>query len=146
MALINDIICPDLLNLIAEYLTCEKQVKVSLCSKYFYGVKIIDFYNFAWYNKSNLSDTIIKNYKKIKYLDARGNSNITDEGIKHMQLKSLDASDNQRSQMKVSNICNYTLFMFGIIQILQMKVSNICNYTLFMLWVIQILQMKVSNI
>ena len=61
---------------------------------YGYGIEVITK-DISW----ELTDDILKQikYKKLKILDASGyNSKITDEGIKHMQLHTLNATGNSK--------------------------------------------------
>jgi len=70
---------------------------------YGYGIEVITK-DISW----ELTDDILKQikYKKLKILDASGyNSKITDEGIKHMQLHTLNASYNEKITEKHLTNC-----------------------------------------
>ena len=68
------------------------KIRMRICCHLFYQIlEINDFYNIDEYYLTKLTDDIISKYN-ITML--KSNLNITDEGIKHMQLHALYASYN----------------------------------------------------
>ena len=73
------------------------QIKYRLARKRFYrSLHVVDFYDVDvdCIIIMKLTDTILQKHKKVKFLNAFGTV-ITDEGIKHMQLHTLDAMLNR---------------------------------------------------
>src|SRR5438445_7153922 len=69
------------------------QIRLSQLNRYLYdNLKICDFHNIDSKYLKILSDNILKNYKYVKKLNAYYTHNITDKGISHMNLHTLDAS------------------------------------------------------
>src|SRR5437016_1685659 len=73
------------------------QIRLTQLCKYFYdNLKIYDFLNINYQYLWLLSDNIIKNYPFIKKLYAYENTNITDAGIKHLNLHTLISPHNKK--------------------------------------------------
>src|SRR5690242_14486316 len=69
------------------------QIRLYQLNNYFHeNLKLNDFYTHKYVYK--LNDDILKRYKHIKYLKA--NPPITDNGIQHLQLHTLDTPFNKR--------------------------------------------------
>src|SRR3989339_235780 len=71
------------------------QLKMKLICKELNRLQITDLYNIEEKYKNALTDNILRNFKFVKILYASCNPNITDEGIKHMNLHTLHASWNR---------------------------------------------------
>src|SRR5437016_4734652 len=72
------------------------QIRLTLLNKYTHReLKIYDFLNIEYKYFKSLSNDILKNYKYVKKLCATC-ENITDDGISHMKLHTLNAHDNPK--------------------------------------------------
>lgn len=67
---------------------------VQSCSALYSSLQITDFFNIEDKIKALLTDAILLNYPHINKLDASGNKNITDNGIKHLPLRQLSVPYN----------------------------------------------------
>jgi len=72
------------------------QLRIRSTCKELNRLQITDLYNIDYKYKTKLSDDILKTFKYLKYLCSYGNNKITDEGIRHMNLHTLDAYDNEK--------------------------------------------------
>src|SRR5437899_1386163 len=87
----------ELFQMILEFSDFLDQIRLAQLDKYLHtNLKIYDFYNIDELYLGLLSDNIIKNYKYITKLNAYDNPNITDKGISHMKLYTLNASCNEK--------------------------------------------------
>ena len=77
---------------------CDGNDQIKLKKLYYNGcLEITDLYNVANNIKHNLCDNDLKYFKKLKKLDAScSNEKITDDGIRNMNLHTLDASFNSK--------------------------------------------------
>jgi len=83
----------ELWQLILDFCPLQTQLALFQVNKFLHQrLQITDFYHISAKLKSKLTDQILKRYHHIKYLDAAWNGKITDEGIKHMQLHTLNAT------------------------------------------------------
>jgi hypothetical protein len=70
---------------VIDYLEYEEQSKLI---KLIYGLELTNLIGIE-----DLTDKKLKEYKYVKFLDARCNNKITDKGIKHMYLHTLYANN-----------------------------------------------------
>lgn len=90
---------------IFDYCSLPEQITLTQINHYYHNnLKITDFYNIDEKYQKKLTDDILKRYPYIKKLNAYDNLNITDEGIKHLDLNTLNASLKFRSYADKSNI------------------------------------------
>jgi len=74
-------------QIIFNYSELKEQLTLYQLNKYFHQyLQIIDFYHIDRDYKLLLTNTIIMRYKDLKYLDVSHNSEITDQGIKFLNL------------------------------------------------------------
>src|SRR5437016_10422026 len=73
------------------------QIRMTQLDKYLHmNLKIHNFFDINEGYLRLLSDDILKNYKYVKKLNSEYSHIITDEGIKHMNLHTLDARYNPK--------------------------------------------------
>src|SRR5436853_219989 len=91
------------------------QIRLTQLNKYYNkNLKIYDFLNIDYKYRRLLSDNVLKKYKYIKKLCTSGSGeNITNVGISHMNLHTLNASYNSKitdegiSHMKLHTLYSY---------------------------------------
>ena len=76
----------------ADFLTQIRLKRV--CHDFYHTLRITNLYNILEKYLRKLTDSILKSYPYVKKLDAGGLSQITDAGIKHLDLCVLNARNN----------------------------------------------------
>ncbi|ARF11257.1 hypothetical protein Klosneuvirus_1_114 [Klosneuvirus KNV1] len=90
----DDCILPvEIIQLILDMLPLPTQVNLTQLNHYIQDhLRITDFYNIEQKYQQKITDDILKKYPYIKKLDASNNLKITNEGLKHLNLHTLNVS------------------------------------------------------
>ena len=113
---LNNILLTDfpleILQIIFDKLDFRNQIIFRQQCKYFYeGLRIWDLMNIDIIFLVELDDDILKKFKHIKYLDICLNNNVTNEGIKHLNLLKLNVCENDTiTDDGIKNMKLHTLY------------------------------------
>lgn len=85
--------CKDIWKIIFDNLDIKSQLQLrATCREFRSRLQIIDLFNIPEEIAQRLNDNIISLYPNLQLLNASNNPNITDNGIKHLRLHTLNAN------------------------------------------------------
>jgi len=108
------------------------QLNIKSSCKMLNTFEIIDLYEIDYKYKNKLNDKILSKFKFVKYLDASENKNITDNGIMHLNLHTLNVESNSNiTNNGIKHMNLHTLYMADNIGITDAGIQHMNIYILY---------------